>query len=303
MLYTIQTDDNARVKSLFNDLSQHRPIFSDDRAGRRMTLERNHTHHSPYRHSPSRLSLQSTSGGREEGRDSPALSPTYENKEAITEAAQRLGKPLPLPPIRQHSLNEDRTPLGHAQQRSQGAPLPGNQPPPLSPALVKVDEQRLYQNLPGRSAGGVPHSPTKPHRSGPGTRYPIPPSEPVPDGYYNVSPPLALKKYPSTHSPPQLSQEEDTFFSEFAPVPPPPIKTVSSSTSESESYFRLNPQLRPTMKIEGENLVVHRLQNGTLGGEVGGREEEGMYQNLDFMSKRGSEGVVNANVHAEETDG
>ncbi|CAI8029348.1 Protein Dok-7, partial [Geodia barretti] len=317
MLYTIKTDDNDRVKSLFNDLSQHKPIFSDDRVGRRMTLERNHTHHSPYRQSPSRLSLQSTSGGAgrdREGSDSAfqssTLSPTYENKEAICEAAMKLGKPLPLPPNRRNSANDDCTPslAGHAQRQGPG----NNNPAPLSPALAKVDEQRLYQNIPGRS-GSAPHSPTKLHRSGPGgTRYPIPPSEPVPDGYYNVSPPLALKKYPSTNSssPPRLSPEDDTFFSEFAPVPPPPIKTVSSSTSDSysDAYFRLPLQQRPMMMIEGENLVVHRTPNGGhVGGEGemgkgGGREEAALYQNLDFMSKRGSDSITTANVYMEDTD-
>ena len=39
-LYAIETRDNAGIKKLFNDLSNHRPIFSDDRLGRRMTLER-----------------------------------------------------------------------------------------------------------------------------------------------------------------------------------------------------------------------------------------------------------------------
>lgn len=39
-LYSIETQDNAGIRKLFNDLSNHRPIFADDRLGRRMTLER-----------------------------------------------------------------------------------------------------------------------------------------------------------------------------------------------------------------------------------------------------------------------
>ncbi len=39
-LYSIETKDNAGIKKLFNNLSNHRPIFSDDILGRRMTLER-----------------------------------------------------------------------------------------------------------------------------------------------------------------------------------------------------------------------------------------------------------------------
>lgn len=39
-LYSIETKDNGGIKNVFNDLSNHRPIFADDRLGRRMTLER-----------------------------------------------------------------------------------------------------------------------------------------------------------------------------------------------------------------------------------------------------------------------
>ena len=209
---------------------------------------------------------------------------------------QKRDCPPPLPPNRRLSSNDDRnTPFsqvhGMTQQRGQASIAP------LSPLPMKCDDLRMYQNISRQPQGG-PHSPTK-HRG----CYPVPPSEPVPDGYYNVSPPLALKKYPShrtsSSSPPSLSQEEDAaFFSEFAPVLPPPIKTVSNSTSLQDgymdSYFRLNPQQRPTMKLEGDNLVVHRLHNGGVEGEGKGRgaavipskEEASMYQNLDFMSKK-----------------
>ena len=314
LLYTLQTDDNAKVKALFNDLSQHKPIFSDDRVGRRMTLERSQNHHAPYRQSPSRVSLQSMSGKDKDGRDSPVRIPTYENKDVVTEVAQRLVKrncPPPLPPNRRYSSNDNPSPqvLGAAQQRTQNNSLP------VSP--TKGDDQRMYQNISSRSTGGGgPHSPTK-HR----TRYPMPPTEPVPEGYYNVSPPLALKKYPqpptSGSSPVNLSPEDDTFFPEFSVVPPPPIRTVSSTNSSSQdvygdSYLRLNPQQRPTMKIEGENLVVQRISNGHggLGGEgegqrrgeevVSGKDEGIMYQNLDFMNKKSASST---DVYVEDTDG
>ena len=39
-LYSIESQDNAALKKLFSDLSNHKPIFSDDRLGRRMTLEK-----------------------------------------------------------------------------------------------------------------------------------------------------------------------------------------------------------------------------------------------------------------------
>ena len=155
----------------------------------------------------------------------------------------------------------------------------------------------MYQNIPGRP-GNAPHSPTK-HRA---VRYPIPHSEPVPEGYYNVSPPLALKKYPpnSGTSPPRHSPDEDSsFFSDIAPVPPPPIKTVSSASyapSQSlydDAYVRYNQALqRPMVKIEGDNLVVQRTPNGHVwgpGGEgEGGKDETTMYQNLEFMNKKWS---------------
>ena len=38
-LYVLNTEDNDRVREVFNDLSHHRPIFTDDRMGRRMTQE------------------------------------------------------------------------------------------------------------------------------------------------------------------------------------------------------------------------------------------------------------------------
>ena len=279
-----------------------------------MTLERNQNRHGPYRQSPSRFSLQSVSGKDKDGRDSPVRVPNYENKDVVTEAAQRLGKrncPPPLPPNRRYSSNEDRGPLsGTVQQRTQN-----NNSLPVSP--TKTDDQRPYQNITSRSTGGsVPHSPTK-HR----TRYPVPATEPVPEGYYNVSPPLALKKYPhppTSGSPPlNLSPEDDTFFPEFSVVPPPPIRTVSSTNSTSQevygdSYLRLNPQQRPTMKIEGENLVVQRVSNGHGGlgvegegkrrGEMvfSGKDEVTMYQNLDFMNKKSCNST---DVYVEDTDG
>ena len=352
MLYTLQTDNNSKVKSLFNDLSQHKPIFCDDRVGRRMTLERNYTHHGPQRQSPSRFSLQSSSGKEREGRDSSSSltapmyenkdvmtglpAPTYENKDIITGAVQKLSKqsdggtPPALPPSRHHSANDDRTP-SVSQQRNHGNN--GGVPSPLSPAVVTSlavtggksdDHQRIYQNIgcSGHTScpGSAPHSPTKLHRSGGATptRYPVPP---VPDGYYNVSPPLALKKYPSnTSSPLRLSPEDDNIFSEFAPVPPPPIKTVSSTTSSaavdtySDPYFRFNSQQRPVMKIEGENLVVQRTSNGHHSGGPGYEGEGGRgrgdmgnevgitYQNLNFMNKRPEDTITNSNIYMEDTD-
>lgn len=55
-LYSIETKDNGGIKKLFNDLSNHRPIFSDDRLGRRMTFERTFHRKSPHAAlSPSRV--------------------------------------------------------------------------------------------------------------------------------------------------------------------------------------------------------------------------------------------------------
>lgn len=55
-LYSIEAKDNVGIKNLFNDLSNHRPIFADDRLGRRMTLERNFNRSvQPTTHSPSRV--------------------------------------------------------------------------------------------------------------------------------------------------------------------------------------------------------------------------------------------------------
>lgn len=54
-LYSIEAKDNVGIKKLFNDLSNHRPIFADDRLGRRMTLESNFHRTTPNTtHLPSR---------------------------------------------------------------------------------------------------------------------------------------------------------------------------------------------------------------------------------------------------------
>ena len=39
-MYSFETKDNEGLKKLFSDLSNHKPIFADDRLGRRMTLEK-----------------------------------------------------------------------------------------------------------------------------------------------------------------------------------------------------------------------------------------------------------------------
>ena len=65
------------------------------------------------------------------------------------------------------------------------------------------------------------------------------------------------------------------------------------------------------MMIEGENLVVHRIPNGGVGEGEGrgeavfpGKDEVGMYQNLDFKSKRSSGMIATtSNVYMEDTDG
>lgn len=266
-----------------------------------MTLEKNSNHHAPYRQSPSRFSIQSTTSGR----DSPA--PNYENKEVFTEAVQRLGRrdcPPPLPPNRRHSSNDDHSHVAQAQE----AQPHSNNASPQSPQKSEV--QKMYENVPGRSTQHVPHSPTKQRG-----RYPLPPLEPISDGYYNVSPPLALKNRYTTSgsSPPNLSQEEDPFSPPVFPVvPPPPIKTISSSQYTQDMYADtyLRPQQHSTCtKIEGENLVVQRISTDREGSKRGGRtsamftgkEEPGMYQNIDFMNKKST--TSTNYVYIEDTDG
>lgn len=85
-LYTIQTDDNKRVKTLFSELSQHKPIFTDDRVGRHMTLEKNTKPHSQPIH---RMSLPQPPTA------DPSGYPFYQNRDAIASV---------LPDDRKHSL-------------------------------------------------------------------------------------------------------------------------------------------------------------------------------------------------------
>ena len=292
-LYTLNTDDNKRVKTLFNDLSQHKPIFTDDRLGRRMaidihspdpsTLSGDGQHPARNREPPDRYILQQTI-------------PEYENRQVITETfnhnpADPLG--ITAPSGRRHSsvdeqiFNPSHKLLEHVRMDKE------------SSRSIEDLTNRNYQNIfhtPMHSGGR--RSPQKISSSG------VMPEQQVPVGYYNVSPPFRVlkKKHSRTFSPPRdnLSSPEDE---EPSRVPLPQLSEYSTPPIGEERGEGLNAA-SPATVIEGDQLVVVR------GGSRGSPRsppfqdpplpprEQGLYQNLEFMKPMGS--VRGGGVTADE---
>ena len=165
-LYTIQTDDNRRVKTLFSELSQHRPIFTDDRVGRRMTLERS-LGSSLSRHPANRVSLPQPPA------NDPPQRPLYENRDVITSI---------LPEGRRHSAaggEETQNPARHGGKSFQNG-TPG------MPVTIDDHANRQYANWSAQSAGRT--SPTKKVHSQ------------LPIDYYSVTPPPVIQKTIASNS-------------------------------------------------------------------------------------------------------
>ena len=251
--YTISTDDNARVKALFNDLSQHKPIFTDDVVGRRMTLERRirrenrMTSPAPHPHphpgfKGNRLSLQS--------REAPAH--LYENRlQHINRDQFRYNSAdlLTQPPTgRRHSANEDRiyNPLTR--------PVPRELLMNGSSRSIEDLRDRDYQNVHRTSAQGR-SSPLKRNQ----VASSVVVSGDIPEGYYNVSPPRVLGRFRnSSTSPPNASSPEEESFlplngfvmkGEGRSGKSPPIEEEDEGVTEEE-YMKFSP-VTVSLQVQG----------------------------------------------------
>lgn len=303
-LYTLNTEDNARVKGVFNDLSQHKPIFTDDRIGRRMTVDRRTK--SPeavtsYHRSDSRYSLQNQAPEYEnrptvqnlyENRHSLQNQiPEYENRPVMSETfVHNSADPVGIsPPMgRRHSSvdGQSSTPNHHVLEpiRSNG-----------SSRSIEDLTNRNYQNIvqsPHHGSGR--RSPQK--KTSAGT---IP--EQVPDGYYTVSPPLVLKKKKSSllSSPPPVGSPSSPDEEEASKVPRPHRSTPSEGRDMDGEYVQLAGTAH--MMMDTDKMVV--MREGERG--VNGRafsppsqapplppHEPAVYQNLKFMKPSASNGVA-----------
>ena len=277
--YSIITEDNSRVKSLFSDLSQHKPIFTDDRLGRRMTIERRTSkkentgrvvggeEEGDHPMAASRYSLQTTTNNEP---SSPFL--LYENHQVLTsnfpsKSPCQIGSGLIRG--RRNSAGQILNPLSHTASI-----------PELSRAH-KEDSARVCRSIEDLSNGLYQnvHRSSCQERQSSYRRVPNPNA--IPKGYYKVSPPPVLKKY-SVSSPPS-SPDESSLESP---------KEVSSPVSEEneaengEEYVKLTPAPL-AFRIEGEQLVVNRVPPGSpkhlmKQWSPPAGERETVYQNLEF---------------------
>ena len=281
-LYTINTEDNSRIKILFNDLSQHKPIFTDDRLGRRMTIERKHhardtlpaipTQISSHPKAANRYSLQSASSSSRSNQ-----SHIYENRPAITEMPAQVTADLVKagvsPPMgRRHSAVDGQI----FNPKTHSAIVKANGSPRTSRSI----EDLTYQNIHRSSPYSGRRSPQKKTSSG------VRPEE-LPEGYYNVSPPLALKKYrlsnsssspPPANSPSSPEEGSPPHGSEFRRTTPP----IGEEEAEyCEGYVKFTP----STVLEGDSLIVKRSSGGSerfMNGSATSPPGQ-VYQNLEFM--------------------
>lgn len=289
-LYTIQTEDNARVKSLFSDLSKHKPIFMDDLMGRLMTLDRKNskkdgaTTGEGGRSHPKaeiRYSLQNTTE-----KESPSHFPLYENREAVTSNFLQ-NPPSPTKSSfstgRRHSAVDGQifNPLSHTVSIPELSTAHTQGSPRVSRSIEDLSNG-LYQNV---------HRPSRQGRRSPHKRVHNPKvmSDPIPEDYYKVSPPPVLKKINrhSSSSPPTSPESEN--YLDSPRESPPPISEVNSE--REEAYVRLTPApLAFHGHIEGEHLVIDRLPSGSPKHSRKQRSAppveqqlDNVYQNLKFM--------------------
>ena len=189
-LYILSTEDNDRVRRIFNDLSHHKPIFTDDRMGRRMTQEhiflqqiRSGDNASTGMHTRlgSRHSLQplephnyENTGVTRSGRH--RISVQEELHRPRSQAVTKDGG-LETPPVMPHSTSS--TDINHyynlTESMGQGGTTNGTSrqlpPTPVSPGST---DYHSYYNL--STTGGIPPL------SDPSTlRYPASPTGATPD--------------------------------------------------------------------------------------------------------------------------
>ena len=244
--YTICTDSNDRLKSLFHDLSEHKPIFTDDRLGRRMTLER---------HNKDKSSAGRTrTDGRYSLQCADSSAPMYENRSTITDTFQRnAADPVNISPPggRRHSAVDERilSPLRSRAVVSNGSPRAARSIEDLS--------AKLHVQHGGR------RSPTK-RVSSPLTS--VASSDDLPVDYYSVVPPRALRKFrASSASPPEGSSPVDGGFvggeeNALSRKKSPPISEEEDDDQEAYVHFTPGCPSSPVklLSLRGDSVVIRR---------------------------------------------
>lgn len=267
---------------MFNDLSQHRPIFTDDRVGRRMTLERSFDHkvglHSRV---ANRFSLQQASEHEQQR--------VYQNHEAFAFNSRHNSAGLTVEAFgRRHSATEGEIFNPHATQ-----PSAEQAQKSINSGSGNSDDvsNRQYQN--------VHHLPRQ-GRSSPTKRIQHTVMKPLPEKYYSVAPPQALKKYRTsvTSTPPSSPDDDGLVRTDLALDENTPVSELEEY-EHNEAYVDVNSEL--SVKVEGDSLVVQKalpLSPVRKTGFTPAVADASHYQNLAFM--QGNSKVSQA---AEDTDG
>lgn len=146
-------------------------------------------------------------------------------------------------------------------------------------SLTGEEQSRLYQNVsrPGRSSNQEGSPIKKSHFSTINV--------PVPDGYYNVTPPPLVKRGSIGNGSPSSSPEDKVSYHELRSSVKSPVMDLGPQ--HSASYERYSPEV--TMDVVGDNLVVNKSsQRGKAFSPTFDIQGDGTYQNVEFM--RGSNG-------------
>ena len=163
------------------------------------------------------------------------------------------------------------------QARADSAPS-RNQSTPSRKASNFEEESKLYQNLhAGRNSQQDRASPTKRlHLSALNV--------PIAEGYYNVEPPLLVKKQLSTNITPPSSPEEGVFHEQMF------LRSTTVPEGAPDYHEHYGPDV--SMAIIGDNLVVNKSSVSLRGQRSRGLsptcevpENDDVYQNLEFMKR------------------
>jgi hypothetical protein len=225
-LYVINTEDNEKMKSVFTDLSLHKPIFKDDRMGRRMTQEHEilkqiRTQIDTHRSLGTRRSLQSHDMG----------SAHYVNQSSMTTPRRTSVQHEPF-------LNRPRSNAVINEQE-----------------IAMNDDNRYYYNLHDIGMGGglLPTATNKRANSDP------PPEEHI---YYNqlMVNDLQSTKQKSNQRRRRLSSDDDSEDDDFVNVHDV-IDVIPPSTNPDDSslYYNLQDSLSKepsTHQVNYENFVL-----------------------------------------------
>lgn len=125
-------------------------------------------------------------------------------------------------------------------------------------------DDRLYQNI---------HPSTPQSRASPTKKSHFSPvSVPVPEGYYNLTPPPLVRRHTNSNNVSPSSSPEESSLSLFSPP----------------TYHEVSHADELSMAIVGDNLIVNKSAHPlatTLSPPLDGTEIGGMYQNVEFMNQ------------------